>query len=172
MSDAKSAIADLYREHYGSVHRFLAKQVSCRELAADLVQELFLRLISRNVAVTDVRHPRGFLYSSARNMAAEAQRASRWQSTSTDEGDEEEHQDASPSPDVLAEDRQALCLLLDVVAALPPRCREAFVLHKFEGLSYPEVAARLGISVSAVEKHLMRALESCRAGLDRQVAEP
>ncbi|MDO8933274.1 MAG: RNA polymerase sigma factor [Rhodocyclaceae bacterium] len=168
MSDTKSAIAELYREHYGSVHRFLAKQVSCRELAADLVQELFLRLLSREVAMADVRHPRGFLFSSARNMAAEAQRSPRWRGTPRVDGDEDEPADTAPSPDLLAEDRQALGLLLEVVAGLPPRCRETFILHKFEGLSYPEIAARLGISVSAVEKHLMRALDACRAGIDRQ----
>ncbi len=43
------------------------------------------------------------------------------------------------------------------VAQLPPRCREVFLIHRLDGLSYSQIAVQLGISVSAVEKHMARA---------------
>lgn len=72
-------------------------------------------------------------------------------------------------PERKADDKQTLARLLNVVTCLPPRCREAFVLHKFDGLTYVEVAERMGISVGQVEKHMMRALDTCRAATRESV---
>jgi RNA polymerase sigma-70 factor (ECF subfamily) len=53
-----------------------------------------------------------------------------------------------------------LAKVLKAVEALPPQCRRVFRLHKFDGLSHAEVAEKLGISRSAVEKHISAALKS------------
>lgn len=160
-------IAELYRRYFAELVAFLSRRVASRELAADLVQELFTRLLAREGSLSAVDHPRGFLYSSVRHLAVEAKRSPRWR-----EGGTESELDApggeAPPPEAHLEDRQTLDGLVKVVGRLPPRCREAFILHKFENLSYAEVARRLGISVSSVEKHMMRALDACRAEIDRR----
>ena len=55
--------------------------------------------------------------------------------------------------------------LFSVLSELPERCREVFMLCKLDGYSYSETAERLGISVSTVEKHMVKALRLSRAAL-------
>jgi len=75
-----------------------------------------------------------------------------------------------PSPEREAASRQELKLVTALIAALPPKCREAFTLRKFEGLSQRQVAQRMGISESTVEKHIGRALQVLTQGLARATA--
>jgi RNA polymerase sigma-70 factor (ECF subfamily) len=66
----------------------------------------------------------------------------------------------SPSAETAAMDRQTLRTLLNTLDTLPERTRSIFRMHKFDGLSYAEVAAKFGISRSSVEKHMMQALRA------------
>ncbi|WP_306607812.1 RNA polymerase sigma factor [Azonexus sp.] len=164
MPDHRSFVAALYQQYFDELSRFLTRHVGCRELAADLTHELFLRLLSKETTSTGIRHQRGFLFRCARNLATEAATSSRWRRSTVDEtatAIEECH--GTQNPERQTEDKQALDRLLTVVLELPPRCRDAFILHKFEGMTYGEVAEHMGISVGAVEKHMARALQACRA---------
>jgi RNA polymerase sigma-70 factor (ECF subfamily) len=69
----------------------------------------------------------------------------------------------APSAEAVVAGRQRLAALNAAVADLPDKTRTVFSLHKFEGLSYAEVAARLEISRSSVEKHMMDALRMLAA---------
>ena len=60
-----------------------------------------------------------------------------------------------------------LAALLAAIGDLPVRCREAFILHKFDGLSQAEVARQMGISVTMVERHIKLGMLACRACQDR-----
>lgn len=163
MPDHRTLVAALYQQYFDELSRFLTRHVGCRELAADLLHELFLRLLSNERATADIRHQRGFLFRCARNLATEAATSCCWRrSTADEEATNAEEGQAVHNPERLAEDKQALDRLLTVVVRLPPRCRDAFILHKFDGLTYAEVAKQMGISVGAVEKHMARALEACR----------
>lgn len=58
---------------------------------------------------------------------------------------------------------QTVDALLAAIGELPLRCREAFILHKFDGLSQAEVARQMGISVTMVERHIKLGMQACRA---------
>ena len=62
-------------------------------------------------------------------------------------------------PDDVIDSRRRLSRLVDAVRELPPQCGKVFRLHKLEGRTHAEVAAELGISKSAVEKHMIAALK-------------
>jgi RNA polymerase sigma-70 factor (ECF subfamily) len=69
------------------------------------------------------------------------------------------------TPEVSVYAQQRLTLLQQAIAELPPRCKQVFLLHKFEHHSHAAIAEMLGISVNMVEKHVMRALAHCRQRL-------
>jgi RNA polymerase sigma-70 factor (ECF subfamily) len=66
--------------------------------------------------------------------------------------------DDGPGPERVLAGKERLAGVLVAIEQLPPRCREAFVLHRFENLSYPLIAHRMRISISAVEKHIAEAM--------------
>jgi RNA polymerase sigma factor (sigma-70 family) len=74
--------------------------------------------------------------------------------------------DLQPGPDRIAQDREELQAVAKALEALPPRCRTAFELHRFGNLSYAEIANRMGISSSMVEKHIAQAILRLAAAIE------
>lgn len=173
MSDHQTLVAKLYQQHCDELSRFLTRHVGCRELAADLLHELFLRLLAKERIAGGIRHERGFLFRCARNLATESSSSPRWRGPPSGEATmaEVEIEDHC-CPERQTSDKQTLDRLFTTVMHLPPRCRDAFVLHKFEGLTYVEVATHMGISVGAVEKHMAHALDACRTATRKDAAPP
>ena len=76
-------------------------------------------------------------------------------------------------PDRLLEAREELTLVREALERMPERARDAFLLHRLEGLTYAEIGERLCVSVSSVEKYIMRALEDITRSLGNALgAEP
>jgi RNA polymerase sigma-70 factor (ECF subfamily) len=70
---------------------------------------------------------------------------------------------------MLLESREELRALADAIAELPAQCRRVFTLRKVYSLSPDEIAVRLGLSVSTVEKHLVKGLRYCSDKLGRRI---
>lgn len=154
--------------YYQELLNFLSRQVRDREAATDLVQETYARAAAVQYGGQAISEPRAFLYRTARNLIVDRHRRREVR----DENQPEERAmlapaDAMPAPQAfepeaaLSAARNARAML-DTIAALPLRCREAFILHKFDGLSQAEVAVRMGISVKMVERHIKLALKACQ----------
>ena len=78
--------------------------------------------------------------------------------------DEEPIEAAGPmalEPETALSSQQGILILVTTIDALPLRCREAFMLNRFEGMTYLQVAEHMGISVKAVEQHIKHALDAC-----------
>jgi RNA polymerase sigma-70 factor (ECF subfamily) len=149
---------------------FLSRQVRDRDTAADLAQESFARVLAAQSAGQPVLDMRALLYRTARNLLIDQhRRAVHRQHENIDALDEPDHPLAPrhlQPEEVLAYEQQARALV-HTIETLPPRCREAFVLNRFEGLSHQEVAERMGISRNMVAQHVARGILSCQACLDR-----
>ncbi len=144
---------------------FLTHQVNDRELAADLAQESFLRVLTAQGAGQAVLDMRALLYRTARNLIVDQyRRDSVRQHEALDTLTEAQHP-AAPrhlEPEAALASRQVIQAYVAAIEALPPRCREAFVLYVFDELSQARIAEQMAISVSMVEKHVVRGMLACR----------
>lgn len=167
MSLDLSAVYLLYRNEL--LNR-LVRMVDCRETAQDLVQESYL-VLARTAEEQEIAHPRGFLHRIAANLALDHLRHRKTVEAHAElTAPEEEAEHSSTETEV--SEAQWRAMLHQTIAELPPRCRDAFILHKIRGLSCREVTKTLGISESAVEKHIVKGLMHCRARLGIHYANP
>lgn len=158
--------AGLYAAEQGRLRRLLGRLVgSSTGAAEDLLQQTFLNVLTRT-REGDLACGAAYLTTTARNLALNHLRDARRRNL-VDIGEEafQAIPDGRPSPEMEALFRAELRRVLEAIAALPPRRREAFVLHRFEGLSHDQIAARQGISRNTVISQIVAAL----AELDRRL---
>jgi RNA polymerase sigma-70 factor (ECF subfamily) len=153
--------------------RFLTARLGSPEAAADVAQDAYVRMLSLEDP-DRVQNPRSFLFRTAVNLAVDRARRDRRERSFLAEsvserdatGSGREWTEHSPEGDLRARERARE--ISAALAELPSSCREAFLMHRFEGLPYGEIAQRLGVSKSMVEKHLIRALEHLRQRLRQE----
>ena len=130
----------------------------------DLVQEVLARLLVRGDAQS-IEQPESYLLRAAANVWRDLLRRSRTRRTDAhDEYVEDRHAVEDDGPDRVLEGREAISAILASIGELPERTRRVFVLRRIEGMRQRAVAGRLGISVSAVEKHMIKAIRHLAAG--------
>lgn len=164
-------IASLFHQYREELTRRLVGMVKSHETAADLVQDTYVRLLRLGEAQV-VEQPRALLHRIAANLAIDHLRKEKIAVQAFDGMDAAMAMPShgpSPEREVLAKQRVRLCL--QAIEQLPPRSREAFVLCRVYGYSYQEIAVRMNISESGVEKLLMRALDQSYAALEMIKAE-
>lgn len=151
-----------FGQYYDELLGFLTARLGCREQAADVVQETYMRVLSMENRETVVQ-PRAFLYKTALNLTVDLFRKQRLRAEHT--VDLEYARDVpsgAPDQETILEGKRRLQLLRHAIAELPPKCRHVFLLHKFMHVPQHELAERLGISKNMVERHVMKALSHCR----------
>jgi len=146
----------LFADSRQALHRYIRRFVRSSETAQEIVQEAFLRTYRERESVTTLR---AFLFSTARNLAANEFRHRRTVERDTLARFDESLADAegeSLESGLLRDERNRL--VQEAINRLPPQCRAAFTLRVFHEYSYKEVADHLGISVKTVEKHISRGM--------------
>lgn len=146
-----STLNDLYSQYAPDVYRFALGLCGDPVWAEDITSETFVRAI---VSPTSIRAEtaKAYLFTIARNLYLKA-----WHKARRFSPLEEGIATAYPSPDTIAEDREKLSYLLSALQDLPEVDRSAILLRSQDGLSYQEIAAALGISLSAAKVKVHRA---------------
>ena len=157
-------VAALYREQAPRLLRFFARRVT-REEADDLVQDTFVRLVGAAPASQRaIASPGAFLTRIATNLLADRAKLRSRRAADLHQTYEDAKFSAG-DPHRLFEGRDALARLDALVAQLPRRRRDIFLLHEVEGLTYDQIAAEAGMSVKGVKKQMAKALIELRRAM-------
>lgn len=129
----------LFQRHQQELLKF-AGQHSNEEVAEDLVQEAYLRLV-RQAKTETIENPRAYLYKVTRNLSADylRQRQTRARYHDDSEIELEQVPDLQPAPDVDIEAQNRLQRCLTALDELPPILRHVFLLHRLDGMTYAEI---------------------------------
>lgn len=147
--------------YYRELVSFLLSRLGNRHAAEDVAHDAFLRVLERSGS-QPIEHPRAFLYRTALNLVVDGHRRERIRQVEPLEVLDTDERWHSPTPLQSMHGNQRLALIQRALAELSQPCRDSFVLRKLDGLSHQEIATRLGISRSLVEKHIVNAMKHCR----------
>lgn len=153
------AFAEIYNRYAPGMRRFVTGLVKDRAKAEDIVQNIFMRLMSSKPVFENVAAFKNWLFVCARNEVVSTLR-SKWESRV----DRVETLPERISDGIQPESMTSL--LNSVLSKMPKKRSEVFRMSKLEGLSVEEIAARMGISVRTVQKHLEIASREVRQYLN------
>lgn len=152
---------DLYRGHHGWLQGWLRRKLGDAMEAADIAQDVFIRVLTRQQPVR-AHEPRAYLSTIARGLVIDHWRRRAleraWLDTLAVLPEAE-----APSPESRALVLEALIEIDRMLDSLKPQVRTAFLWAQLEGLSCPQIASRLGVSLATAERYVARALRHCYA---------
>ncbi len=142
----------------------VSRRVGCRATAADLVQDLFVRFWRR--PLVQVEELSTYLLRCAGNIAIDHLRNEGARARVSEECMAQPQDVLDDQPHAALEANNDLRHVEAALRGLPEKTRQIFLLNRIHGRKYAEIAKVMGLSQSAVEKHMMRALQACKASLD------
>jgi RNA polymerase sigma-70 factor (ECF subfamily) len=155
----------LYCEHNQSLIRFLMTRVDSEQEAQDVAHEAYVRMLQLDTRGA-VSYLSAYLFKTAANIAIDRIRRAQTgervhKSVSSALGDA-----AFPAPEHEIASRQELELIAHSLEELPPKCRQAFYLHRIHDMSLDDIARELRVTKRMVHHYLLRAIVHCRSRLD------
>jgi RNA polymerase sigma factor (sigma-70 family) len=155
----------LATRYYDRLVRFFRRRSNSTEDAADLAQDTFVRLSATDIQ--QIREPASFLFTTALNLLRDRARSAQARHAAF-AVPAEEAQLVCPAPNAerVVDGEQRMRAVEAELRGLSPKCRAVFVLFHFDGMSQREIANRLRISVSMVEKYIKQAVLRCEKRLN------
>lgn len=143
-------------EYRGPLLRFFLRRAGDGDDAEDLVQEVFSRLARHDLAI--IENIQGYIFQVAANVLRDrARRASVRSIVIQSALDFDAADEVAFTPERILQGKEALQIMITAIHELPEIVRIVFSQYHFEGVAQVEIARRLGLSLSAVEKHMAKA---------------
>ena len=157
----------LYFENYNllcqTVYRFVKEEAATK----DIVQEVFIKYWNRmneiHITESEIAYLRRSSINGALNYLKEIERRGFRENRFA----EDSSKNLSENPESQLGYDETANLISSTIDQLPPACREAFILSRYEEKSYKEIAEVLSISINTVEKHIGKALKKLRETINR-----
>lgn len=158
MTDTIAWVAAEILPHEADVRQWLRRSSFHLVDEDDVVQEAYARI----AGMSDVAHvgsPRAYFFTVVRNIAFELTRRARAGPISpVEDFDALVIVDDGPDPEQAAGDRQEFRRIAALIQGLPEKHRQVFIMRRIEGLSQKEIARRLGVPESTIEKRAAKGL--------------
>ncbi len=169
MHDIPAALGDsvrqqtftaMYSEHHGWLRGWLRKKLRCDQQAADLAHDAFIRVLMLPEP-QNIKEPRAFLATTAGRLLIDGARRQRIEKAYMHALAIQCEDAGMPDPAAIHVALQALERIAEMLAGLPAKARDAFLLSRLDGLTYNEIASRLEVSPSTVKNYITSALVHC-----------
>lgn len=152
----------IFHQWYGPLCRLAHRRVRDKDVAEDLVQEVFIRFWNRREFLPKDLEAKPYLYRSVLNATVDYLSDRQEVLPEPEEWLGLEAHEHADHPILHHEVQEAVNQGME---ALPPACKEVFILSRYEEMSYKEIAGVLEISVKTVEAHMSKALKVLRSHL-------
>lgn len=152
----------LVEQHTPVIYAHVLTYIKNASRAEEITQDIFMKVWKHREELPAITNFRGYLYVMTRNSTISAFRA---KMVTWEEAQKDELETSNLNPAGVMEFRQLSETLMLGVKLLPPRRKQVFTMSRFDGMSYEEIAATLGISKSAVNQHIVEALVFLRTYL-------
>ncbi|SDM17437.1 RNA polymerase sigma-70 factor [Siphonobacter aquaeclarae] len=167
-SDPRRGCEELFRRFYGALCSHAVRFVYSREVAEDIVSEVFFQFWSDKVYLTVTTSFAAYLFRAVRNRSYNYVRwelARSRQSTDASLGLVVDYQ---PSPTEIVQFDELHRKIEQTIEQLTPQCKRVFLMSRFENKRYQEIADELNLNVKTVETHISKALATLRAALQEE----
>jgi RNA polymerase sigma-70 factor (family 1) len=155
----------IFDQYYESIRSFAYYKTGDVDLADDIVQEVFLKLWTNRKGVKNDT-VKSLLYTIASNTIKNHFKHQKVVYNFQKQEQSSETSDAADSELRQAELNQKL---QSALAEIPEKAREVFLMNRIEGLTYADIAERLGLSVKAIEKRMSEALSILRTRISYKI---
>lgn len=171
----KDFVDNLAKEHSTMLVRFLTRRMKSREDAEDIAQAAFMRLYTLD-DLESLSNAKAFLFQVAANMSIDQLRRQVLHKKYIDRETPAPSKDLSAMaavvPDNVSLEREleaqeTLALIYASLTKLPQNVRQAFILNRTKGMTYPVIAKQMGVSVSSVEKYILESLKHLRKVVEK-----
>jgi len=165
------SLETLYADNYSGLLRFLVSKLQNKDDAEDIAQAAFIRikpLLEKGL----LDDPVAYLFQTARNLIIDHHRHKKIQRKYINGqldrqyiyGGELEQDCSTPERVITA--KEDMDCIVKVLENMPESYRQTFFLHRMKGLTYSDIAKEKNVSISSIEKYILRALKQCREAVE------
>ncbi|WP_206019477.1 RNA polymerase sigma factor [Pseudomaricurvus alkylphenolicus] len=163
-----TALSESFLNNTGMLKQFLTRFLKRHQDIEDVVQETYLRAHLAEQK-SEIQQPKAFLFRVAKNIALnELKKKSRQITDFIEDCDPQVVIENTDTLESELEAQQHLGLYCEAIAQLPEKCRQACLLRKVHGMSHKEIAERMDLTVSSVEKYLAKGVLACQAYIQKR----
>jgi len=156
---ANARLSALYKSHSAWLKGWLLKKLQCYHNAEDLTQDTFHKLLLLpDAELAQLETPKAYLATVAKRLMIDQARRRKIESAYLEALVLVTGDDAVASTEQYLEAVNMLEMMVKILEALPEKPRQAFILSRFDGVGYQEIAAQLGVSTSMVKQYIAQVM--------------